>query len=95
MGPRKLTCGSAGEQCLREGIVFVHLALESLGGWHEAAIREVKKLGGALARHSGAEENTSIRHLFQRLSILLVKGNSAQVSNRVPETETPAIHGIQ
>ena len=40
----------AGEQCLSEGIVFVPLALESLGGWHEAAVREVKKLGGALAR---------------------------------------------
>ena len=57
--------------------MFVPLALESLGGWHEAAIRELKKLGSALARHSGAEESTVIRHLFQRLSILLVMGNSS------------------
>ena len=66
---------AAGEKCLEEGIVFVPLALESLGGWHKAAIREVKKLGGALARHSGAEESTCIRHLFQRLSVILIKGN--------------------
>ena len=75
--------------------MFVPLALESFGGWHEAAIREVKKLGGALARHTGVEESQSVRHLFQRLSILLIKGNSALVSNRVPDNTNPAVHGLQ
>ena len=84
---------AAGDQCLQEGIVFVPLAMESLGGWHEAAIREVKKLGGALARHSGSEESTAIRHLFQRLSILLVKGNSALIMNRVPDNVHSAVDG--
>ena len=40
---------AARDECLEEGIVFVPLALESLGGWHEAAVRELKKLGSALA----------------------------------------------
>ena len=85
----------AGEQCLREGIVFVPLALESLGGWHEAAVREVKKLGGALARNTGAEESVAVRHLFQRLSILLVKGNSTLVNNRVPDNTNMMVNGVQ
>ena len=85
---------AAGDQCLQEGIVFVPLALESLGGWHEDAVREVKKLGGALARNTGAEESTCVRHLFQRLSILLVKGNSALVVNREPESLHTVIDGI-
>ena len=51
---------AAGDLCLQEGIVFVPLALESLGGWHEGAVMEVKKLGGALARHTGAEESVTI-----------------------------------
>ena len=76
-------------------MVFVPLALESLGGWHEAAIREVKKLGGALARHSGAEKSTAIRHLFQRMSVLLVKGNSALIVNRVPDNINSAVDGLQ
>ena len=29
---------AAGDQCLQEGIVFVPLAMESLGGWHEDAV---------------------------------------------------------
>ena len=85
---------AAGEKCLEEGIVFVPLALESLGGWHEAAIREVKKLGGALARHRGAEESTCIRHLFQRFSVILIKGNSTLVVNRVPDNVPPQIDGL-
>ena len=86
---------ATGDQCLQEGIVFVPLALESLGGWHEAAVREVKKLGGALARHSGTEESTAITHLFQRLSVLLMKGNSALIVNRVPDNVNSSIDGLQ
>ena len=56
---------------------------------------ELKKLGSALARHSGAEESTAISHLFQRLSILLVKGNSALVMNRVPDNVHSAVDGLQ
>ena len=81
----------AGEQCLREGIVFVPLALESLGGWHEAAVREVKKLGGALARNTGAEESVAVRHLFH-----LVEGNLALVvNNRVPDNTNMMVNGVQ
>ena len=61
-----------------QGLVFIPLAVESLGGWHEAVVGEFRKLGGALARHTGQLEGEAISHLFQRLSILLVMGNAAQ-----------------
>ena len=48
-------------------------------------MKEVRKLGAALGRHSGQEEGEAVSHLFQRLSILLVKGNAAFFENRVPE----------
>ena len=38
----------------------------------------------ALARHTGEEEMTTTRHLFQQLSIALVKGNAALMNNRNP-----------
>ena len=60
------------------------LAVESLGGWHKAAIAEVKKLGGSLARHTGEEESTTVLHLFQQLSIALMKGNASLLNNRNP-----------
>ena len=70
-----------GEQCRRKGMVFIPLALESLGGWHQAPVGEVKKLGSALARYTGQEEGLAVSRLFQRLAILLQKRNMALISN--------------
>ena len=72
------------QPCHEQGIVFLPLAVESLGGWHKAAIAEVKKLGSALARHTGEDESTTISHLFQQLSIALMKGNASLLNNRNP-----------
>jgi len=84
----------AAEGCRRQGLVFIPLAMESLGGWHEAAVAEVK-LGSALARHTGQLEGEAVSHLFQKLSILLVKGNAAMVNNRVPDQLHPSLDGLQ
>ena len=72
------------QPCHEQGIVFLPLAVESLGAWHKTAISEIKKLGSSLARHRGEDETTTIRHLFQQLSIALVKGNAALLNNRNP-----------
>ena len=40
----------AGEACQRQGVAFLPMVVESFGGWHEAAVREVERLGAALAR---------------------------------------------
>ena len=72
------------QACNQQGIVFLPLAVESLGAWHKSAISEIKKLGSALSRHTGEEEITTTRHLFQQLSIALVKGNTALLNNRNP-----------
>ena len=38
----------------------------------------------AQARTTGKDEDKAIRHLFQRLEVLLVKGNAALLVNRIP-----------
>ena len=40
--------------------------------------------GSALARHTGQEESEAIRHVAQKLAVLLAKGNAALLLNRVP-----------
>ena len=58
----------AEEECRRQGIAFLPLIAETFGGWHAGAEREVKKLGAALARHTGQEEarcNTMHVHTIQ------------------------------
>ena len=73
------------ESSCQEGIAFNPLAAESLGGWHEVAEREVKKLSAALARQQGTEEKEASTHLFQKLSILLHRGNASLFLNRTPD----------
>ena len=48
---RKLN--GAEEECRRQGIAFLPIVAETFGGWHPEAGRQVKKLGTALARHTG------------------------------------------
>ena len=74
----------AAEDCRREGIDFVPLGVESFGGWHQVATREVEKMERALARHTGQKEGEAVLHLWGRLGVLLQRGNAAmpKVSKR-------------
>ena len=72
------------EDCHRQGISFSPIVVESLGGFHAVAVREVKKQASALARHTGEDEGGAVRQCFTRLSLLLMKGNAAILSNRIP-----------
>ena len=81
------------QACEREGLAFIPLPVETLGGWHKKAVEQLKKLARALARSTGKEEEVEIRHLFQRLGILLVKGNAALLLNRIPSFPLPEIDG--
>ena len=72
------------------------MVVESFGGWHEAAVREVERLGEGLARQSGQEEEEeAVRHLWAKLGMLLQCGNVAILANRVLSFPDPAIDGQQ
>ena len=86
--------GSA-EDCRKEGIKFLPVVIETLGGWHQGAVEQVKKLASAKARHSGQEDEEALRHAFTRLSIILMKGNAAILSNRLPTFSPSNVDGIQ
>ena len=83
----------AAEACQREGVIFLPMVTESFGGWHEVAVTEVERLGAALARQSGQNEDEAVRHLWGKLAILLQRGNAAILANRVPDFPAPAIDG--
>ena len=77
------------ERCRKEGIAFIPLAVDTLGGFHKEGLTTVAKLGRQLARATGREEGEVVRHLRQRLGVLLVRDNVAMLSSRSP-TFTPA-----
>ena len=79
----------AAEACRDQGIAFYPLAVETLGGMHKVAVQQVKQLAAALARHTGQEEQTATSHLFQRLSLNLMRGNAAMLTTRGPDDDIP------
>ena len=85
----------AHEHCRQQGIAFIPVAAESLGGWHRIAVEQIKKLGSALARHTGQEEGEAISHLVTRCSILLQRGLTAFLLNRVPGHPAPEVNGFE
>ena len=75
-------------------IAFIPIVAESLGGWHQVALDQFRKLGSALARHTGQEEGEKIDHLVKRVSILLQKGLSAMLLNRIPGFPAAEVDGL-
>ena len=73
------------QDCDREGIQFYPVVVEALGGWHEDAAALITRLARQLASHTGKEVDEQIKHLFQRMGILLMRGNSALIIIRTPE----------
>ena len=75
----------AAQACQAQGLVFLPVALETLGGFHQVAVEQVKKIGSALARQQGSDEQVATKHLFQRLSLTLMRGNAALILGRRPD----------
>jgi hypothetical protein len=81
------------ERCAAEGLVFVPLAVDSFGGWHAVALDTITKLGRQLARVVGRAEDETVRHLRQRLAVLLVRDNMVMLQSRAPEHPPPEVDG--
>ena len=83
----------AADQCDQQGIAFIPVVAESLGGWHKVGMEQLRKLGSALATLARRRGETS--HLLTRASVLLQEGLSALLLNRIPSYPAPAIGGTQ
>ena len=77
----------AAEACREQGLVFIPMAVEALGGMHSVTIQQLKQLGSALGRQTGQEESVAIGHLFQRFSLHLMKGNASMLVTRRPDVD--------
>ena len=72
------------DDCRKVGVLFTPLAVESLGGWSEEARRTISKIGQLMGQRLGSPPAETIRHLYQRLSISLWKGNATLWARRIP-----------
>ena len=54
---------------------------------HHQAISQLKRLGAALARHTGSDEREVVSQLVQRISLHLMRGNAAMITGRRPDVD--------
>jgi len=87
-------CRVTEDLCREQGIAFIPIVAESLGGWHKIALEQFSKLGSALGRHTGQEEGEKVDHLIKRVSILLQKGLASMLLNRIPGHAAPEVDGV-
>ena len=83
-----------GAACRAEGIEFIPMPTESLGGMHDTTVQQVKKLGAALALSSGSDQAEQTKFLFQMISLLQKRDIASLILNRNPETISPEVDGI-
>ena len=82
------------EACMTEGIVFQPLVVETLGGWDKGAEATIARVGKAMALESGQTANEVVRHLFGRLSVLLMRGKSCLLLSRTPTHTNAILNGV-
>ena len=87
-------CRVTEDLCREQGIAFIPVVAELLGGWHKVALEQLHKLSSALARHTGQEEGEKFDHLVKRVSILLQKGLASMLLNRNPGHPAAEIDGL-
>ena len=85
------------DACRQQGLVFLPIALETLGGMHHLAVTQFKRLGAALARHTGSDEREVVSQLMQKISLHLMRGNAAMITSRRPDVDflPPDMDGVE
>ena len=54
------------------------------GDWHPESAAELKRIGDAIAKRSPIDNKTAVKHFFQRLAVLLQRGNAHLILSRQP-----------
>ena len=87
----------AAAACQEQGLSFLPIAMETLGGLHQVATVQLKRLASALARQAGEDEGTATRQLFQRVALGLMRGNAVMMVSRSPDDDmiAPEIGGME
>ena len=76
-----------------EAITFIPLTVDTFGGWHKMGLATIIKLDRQLARNLGKDEDEVVRHLRQRLGVLIIRDNAMMMASRHPTFAPPEIDG--
>ena len=70
------------DNCRAQGIFFQPLVVETFGGWDADAVKFLKDIARLDARRWAKNDAIEINQFFQRLSVVLQRGNASLLINR-------------
>ena len=77
------------DNCHSQGIFFQPLVVETFGGWDKDAVQFLKDIARLDARRWEKNDAIKLKQCFQRLSIVLQRGNAALLINRDADLSDP------
>ena len=80
--------------CQANGVVFIPLVVETLGGWDSDAVFHLRAIAKQATSRSPSSPETAINQLFQRLSVLLQRANAGLILARAPPLPPPHVLGV-
>jgi hypothetical protein len=80
-------------QCRQQGIFFIPLAVETLGGWETEAASTIRAMALQLASRTCTPNSIVVNQTFQRLGVLLQRGNAALLALHGPPQRPSHITG--
>ena len=74
-----------GESCNAQGITFIPLAVETLGGWSATALKTLSRIAILADSRRGTSRDVMVAtpRLMQQLSVCLMRGNANMIAARV------------
>ena len=69
--------------------------MDTLGAWSETMVEQVKRMGSALARNGGEDDSDVLRHLSQRIAVVLARSNTPMLLNSAPQYSPANIESIE
>ena len=80
--------------CQANGVHFIPLVVETLGGWDKDALHHLQAISRLTSARNSSNGSTVTRHFFQRLSVLLQRANAALIATRAPTPPPPHVMGF-
>ena len=83
--------------CMKKGNSKSEVLKELIPSTYANSVHTLKRLGAALARHTGSDEREVIGQLMQRISLHLMRGNAGMITSRCPEADflPPELDGVE
>ena len=68
--------------CQANNVLFIPLAIETLGGWHSESANTIKRIQKSVALSSQRDQSGAEKHIFEKLAVSLQRTQANMILSR-------------